>query len=90
MVYKTMQACNYADNILLMARNLDSLREVFGILEEKWGLIIEGKIKYIMSALELRKLIEDMTFGQRNFQNCKVFQLPWNCLELGELSDRRD
>jgi hypothetical protein len=34
-VYRTKQACAYADDIALVARNLDSLIEMFDTLEEK-------------------------------------------------------
>jgi hypothetical protein len=40
-IYKTKQTCAYADDIALVARNMDSLEDMFNILEEKvkfWDL----------------------------------------------------
>jgi hypothetical protein len=34
-VYRTKQACAYADDIAIVGRNLDSLMEMFDTLEEK-------------------------------------------------------
>jgi lipopolysaccharide/colanic/teichoic acid biosynthesis glycosyltransferase len=37
-IYKTKQACAYAE-IALVARNMDSLKEMFNILEEKSSIV---------------------------------------------------
>jgi hypothetical protein len=38
-VYRTKQACAYADDIAIVGRNLDSLMEMFDTVEEKsWAL----------------------------------------------------
>jgi hypothetical protein len=71
-IYKSKQTCAYADNIVLVAHNLDSL------LEEKSrivGLTInEGKTKYMkMSASEARKGTQHATFGQFNSESVKNF-----------------
>jgi hypothetical protein len=38
-ICKTKQACAYADDIALVARNTDSLMEMFNILEEKSRIV---------------------------------------------------
>jgi hypothetical protein len=50
-IYMSKQACVYVDDIVLVARNLDSLMEMFITLEDK-SLIVsltinEGKTKYM-------------------------------------------
>lgn len=77
-VHKSTQTYAYADDIVLMARNMDSLKEIFKILEQKSkniGLRInERKTKYMkMSATEDRRWTQNVAFGQYNFENVKYF-----------------
>jgi sorting nexin-29 len=39
-IYKTKQTCAYADDTALVARNMDSLKETFNILEEKNRIVV--------------------------------------------------
>jgi hypothetical protein len=77
-IYKSKQACVYADDIVLVAHNLDSLMEMFNTLEEKSrivGLTInEGKTKYMhMSASETIRGTQNATFGQYSIESVKNF-----------------
>jgi hypothetical protein len=65
-VYRTKQACAYADDIAIVGRNLDSLIEMFDTFEEKsraLGLRInELKTKYMkISSSEDRRWTPTVT-----------------------------
>jgi hypothetical protein len=67
-VYRTKQACAYADDIAIVGRNLDSLIQMFDTLEEKnWALglrINELKTKYMkMSSSEDKRWTPTVTLN---------------------------
>jgi hypothetical protein len=68
-VYRTKQACAYADDIALVGRNLDSLMKMFDTLERKspaLGLRInEEKTKYMKIIIR----------GQEMDTNCNTWKL---------------
>jgi hypothetical protein len=75
-VYRTKQACAYADDIALVGCNLDSLMETSDALEEKsWALglgINKEKTKYMkMSSSEDRRWTPTVTLGKYTFERVK-------------------
>jgi hypothetical protein len=76
-IYKTKQACAYADDITLVARNVDSLKEMFNFLERKkqnCGIRInEQKTKYMKMSTEEIGWTPNVTFGQYNFETVRHF-----------------
>jgi hypothetical protein len=76
-VYRTKQACAYADDIALVGCNLDLLMEMFDTLEEKsqaLGLTInEEKTKYMtMSSSEDRRWTPTVTLGKYTFEKSSI------------------
>jgi hypothetical protein len=57
-IYKSKQACAYVDDNVLVARNLDSLVEMFNTLEEK-GRIVGLTIN------EGKKIYEEVSIGSQ-------------------------
>jgi hypothetical protein len=76
-VYRTKQACAYAD-IALVGRNLDSLMEMFDTLEGKspaLGLTInEEKTKYMKISSEDRRWTPIVTPGNYTFERVKCLE----------------
>jgi hypothetical protein len=71
-IYKTKQASAYGDDIALVAWNMDSLQEMFNILQEKSRIvglwINEQKTKYMKMSTEETGWTSNVTFGQYNFK----------------------
>jgi hypothetical protein len=77
-VYRTKQACAYAQDIALVGHNQDSLMEMFNTLEEKsWALglrINKEKTKYMnMLSLEDRRWTQIVMLGKYTFERVKCF-----------------
>jgi hypothetical protein len=76
-VYRTKQTCAYADDIVLVGHNLNSLVEIFGTLEEKSRAlrhrIIEERAKYMKISSEDRGRTPTVRLGKYTIERVKCF-----------------
>lgn len=76
LVHKAKQTCVCTNDFILMARNLNSLREMFGILEETCQLVGLGIDKKDITS-EVQKTDWGCDIWSVQLWECKVFQLLW-------------
>jgi hypothetical protein len=76
-IYKLKQACSYADDTTLIARNTPALQEMLITLQEmgvKYGLYSnEEKNKYMKMTVTPSGKLPKVTFGQYTFENVRNF-----------------
>jgi hypothetical protein len=76
-LYKSKQACAYADDIGLIARNIPALQEMLITLQEiglKYVLYInEEKTKYMKLTATPPDKLPKITIGQHTFENVRNF-----------------
>jgi hypothetical protein len=76
-LYKSKQACAYADDMALIERNIPALQEMLITLQEievKYGLYInEEKTKYMKMIATPPDKLPEITTGQYTFENVRNF-----------------
>lgn len=76
-IFRSRQAHAYADDIALVARNMETLMEMFQTVEtegQELGLKVnESKTKYMLMSQRRPRRTEDVRFGDYTFENVERF-----------------
>jgi sorting nexin-29 len=76
--FKSSQICAYADDIVIIGRNISTLKQIYLELEkeaERFGLVVnERKTKYmVMSTSSTKRIPQSNSIGNRTFEGVSQF-----------------